>query len=141
MQSTPKLEVVQQQPKSKGFRRPILEILEDLQKPIPARFIKSKVLKGNKIEFVPWYNLVRLLDFYCPGWDWQVKTHYCGDRTVVEGSLIIKASEGDFCRQSTGTELSDCDNYGDPTSNSEAMSLRAVVPSSDLDSAYGSGND
>lgn len=124
MQSTqPALKVVQP-PKSKAFRRPILEILEDLQKPVPERFIKFKTLKGNKISFVPWYNLVKLVDFYAPGFDWQVKTSYCGDRTVVEGSLTLKAAEGDFTRQATGTELSDCDNYGDPTSNSEAMALR-----------------
>lgn len=121
--TTPALAVVEQ-PKNKGFRRPILEILEDLQKPVPERFIKFKVLKGNKIKFVPWYNLIRLLDYYAPGFDWQVKTQYCGDRTVVEGSLTIKAAEGEFTRQATGTEMSDCDNYGDPSSNSEAMSLR-----------------
>ena len=126
MQSTstsPALTVVEQA-KNKGFRRPILEILEDLQRPVPARLVKSKAIKGKKIDYIPWYTLVRLLDFYTPGWDWQVKTHYCGERTVVEGSLTIKAAEGDFNRQATGTELSDCDNYGDPTSNSEAMALR-----------------
>jgi hypothetical protein len=41
--------------KSKGYQRPILEILADLQKPIPKRFIKSKTLKGQRIDFVSWY--------------------------------------------------------------------------------------
>ena len=115
---------VVEKPKTKGFRRPFLEILSDLQKPVPVRLIKTKVIKGTKIHYLPWPTLVRLLDYYCPGFDWQVTTHYHGDRVVVEGSLTIKAEEGDFTRQSTGTEHSDVDNYGDPTSNSEAMALR-----------------
>lgn len=122
-QLPPLLEVVQK-PTSKGFRRPILEILEDLQRPIPQRFIKTKSLKGNKISYVPWCTLVRLLDFYTPGWDWEVTTQYHGSRTVVEGKLTIKAAEGDFIRCATGIEFSDVDNYGDPTSNAEAMALR-----------------
>jgi hypothetical protein len=123
MHSTPpQLEVVQ--PKSKGFRRSILEILEDLQKPIPARFIKTKVLKGNKIQYVPWYTLNRLLDYYCPGWDWEVQSHSDGNRVCVEGRLTLKASEGDFTRSATGNEDSEVESFGDAYSNSEAMSFR-----------------
>jgi hypothetical protein len=32
-----------QKPQHKGFRRPILEILEDLKKPVEKRFIKFKI--------------------------------------------------------------------------------------------------
>lgn len=38
--------------KTKDYRCSILEILADFQKPIPRRFIKTKVLKGQCIEFV-----------------------------------------------------------------------------------------
>ncbi len=31
----------------KEFRRPLLEILEDLRQPIPKRFIKTKTIKGK----------------------------------------------------------------------------------------------
>lgn len=110
--------------KSKGFRRSILEILADFQKPIPDRFIKTKVLKGQKIPFVSWYSYIKLLDFYAPGFNWQVRTHHNGDRTVVEGRLTILALEGDFFRESTGTEDNDLESWGDPSSNAEAMALR-----------------
>ncbi len=43
------------------FRRPIVKILEDLSKPIPQRFIKYKLIKGNRIEFVRWTDLARLI--------------------------------------------------------------------------------
>jgi hypothetical protein len=110
--------------KTKGFRRSILEILTDFQHPIPDRFIKTKTLKGNKIRYVPWHCYIRLLEYYAPGFDWEVRTHVAGDRTVVEGRLTIRAMEGDFTREATGTEDNEVDSYGDPSSNAEAMALR-----------------
>jgi hypothetical protein len=65
--------------KSKGYQRSILEILADLQKPIPKRFIKSKTLKGQRIDFVSWYSYIRLLEYYAPGFSWEVRTHYNGE--------------------------------------------------------------
>ncbi len=109
---------------SKGYRRPILEILVDLQKPIPKRFIKSKTLKGQRIDFVSWYSYIRLLEFYAPGFSWEVRTHYNGDRTVIEGRLTLRAAEGNFVREATGTEDNEIDSWGDPSSNAEAMALR-----------------
>jgi hypothetical protein len=53
-----------------------------------------------------------------------VRTHYNGDRTVVEGRLTIRAAEGNFIREATGTEDNEIDSWGDPSSNAEAMSLR-----------------
>jgi hypothetical protein len=110
--------------KSKGYQRPILEILADLQKPIPKRFIKSKTLKGQRIDFVSWYSYIRVLEFYAPGFSWEVRTHYHGDRTVVEGRLTLHAAEGCFVREATGTEDNEIDSWGDPSSNAEAMALR-----------------
>ena len=106
------------------FRRSINEILNDFLVPIPPRLIKHKVIQGHKISFVSWYVYIRLLELYAPGFDWQVRTLYCGNRTVVEGKLTIRAAEGDFTREATGTEFSEVDSYGDPTSNAEAMALR-----------------
>ncbi|MCG9893584.1 MAG: hypothetical protein MH252_21240 [Thermosynechococcaceae cyanobacterium MS004] len=110
--------------RTKGFRRSILEILKDFREPIPERFIKTKILKGNKIYFVPWYNYIKLLEYFAPGFQWEVRTHYNGDRTVVEGKLTVLALEGDFVREATGTEENDIDAWGDPSSNAEAMALR-----------------
>lgn len=67
---------------------------------------------------------IRLLEYYAPGYDWEVRVQYLGERTVVEGKLTIKAAEGEFIREATGQEDSEVDGYGDPVSNAEASALR-----------------
>ena len=108
----------------KEFRRPITDILTDLRKPISPRFIKQRTFKGNRIDFVSWYDLNRLMDFYCPGWEFSLNTSFDGSKVCVIGSLTIKAYEGDFTRSATGNENSDLDTYGDPYSNAEAQAFR-----------------
>jgi hypothetical protein len=46
------------------------------------------------------------------------------DRTVVEGRLTLRAAEGNFTREATGTEDNEIDSWGDPSSNAQAMALR-----------------
>ena len=77
----------------KEFRRPILSILSDLRKPIPPRFIKHKTIKGQKIAYVPWFTLTRLLDYFCPAWDWEISTNFDGNQVCVMGKLTLKAAE------------------------------------------------
>jgi hypothetical protein len=111
-------------PQHKAFRRPILEILEDLKKPVDKRFIKTKVLKGNQIHYISWYTLTRLLDYHAPGWDWKITTSFDGSRVCVMGELTVKAFEGDFTRSATGNEFSEVEHFGDTYSNAEAMAFR-----------------
>lgn len=111
-------------PHHKDFRRPILEILEDLKKPVHNRFIKTKVLKGNDIAYIPWYTLTRLMDYYAPGWDWKVTVTFDGNRVCVMGELTVKAIEGDFTRSATGNEFAEVEHFGDAYSNAEAMAFR-----------------
>ncbi|MGL5944235.1 MAG: hypothetical protein ACRC2S_28470 [Waterburya sp.] len=98
--------------------------MTDLRKPIQPRFIKSKSIKGKRIDFVSWYELNKLMDFYCPGWEWNINTSFDGTKVCVIGALTIKAQEGDFTRSATGNENSDLDAYGDPYSNAEAQAFR-----------------
>ena len=77
----------------KEFRRPILDILEDLKKPVHPRFIKHKVIKGQKIEYIPWHTLTRLLDYYAPGWSWKITTSFDSNRVcwqTCSGSMFIR---------------------------------------------------
>ena len=108
----------------KDFRRPLVEILTDLRKPIAPRFLKHKMVGGRKITFVSWYQLNRLMDFYAPGWELELNTSFDGTKVCVIGQLTIKAQEGDFTRSATGNENSDLDSYGDPYSNAEAQAFR-----------------
>lgn len=112
------------------MRRALKEILADFEKPIEPEYISKKPTfsKGQEkgsVNFVAWYNLCRLLNQHTNGyWEWKVRTQFLGDRTVVEGSLTIHGTDGSLVREATGNESNDCDSYGDPTSNSEAMALR-----------------
>ena len=47
-----------------------------------------------------------------------------GDRFYVVGRLTFTCSDGVFYQEATGTERLDCSNYGDPSSNAEAMAFR-----------------
>lgn len=106
------------------------EILAELAKPVPENLISSKSTyqKGKasgSARYIAWPALIRLLDVRTGGfWEWKIRTIYAGDRFVVEGSLTIYGNDGSLTREATGTELSDVDSYGDPTSNAEAMALR-----------------
>lgn len=110
--------------KSKPFRRPLLEITEDLSKPIPSRFIKTRSIKGKSLKYVSWHQLNKLMDYFTPGWEWRITTSFDGTKVCVVGALTIKAEEGDFTRSATGNENSDVDAYGDPYSNAEAQAFR-----------------
>jgi hypothetical protein len=115
------------------FRRSIIDILEDFSKPIPARFLKKKpvfsrrngrLVKSGEVDYIPWSTYIRLLEFYAPGYNWEIRVQYLGDRTVIEGKLTIKAEEGDFIREATGQEENEVDSFGDPVSNAESSALR-----------------
>ncbi len=108
----------------KRFKRPILEILDDLRTPIPARFIKQKVIKGNRIDFVRWTDLAKLMDYYAPGYEWRISTNFDGTQVCVHGELTIHAAEGSFTRSAVGDEHSDLDSYGSSFTNAEAQSFR-----------------
>lgn len=112
---------------TKEFRRPINDILEDFSRPIPQRFISTRMQSGARIQYISWVNVTKLLEFFAPGFDWKIEIHYGGDRLYVVGTLVIRAAEGDFTRQATGNESSDLDKFGDPSSNAEAMALRRAA--------------
>lgn len=46
------------------------------------------------------------------------------ERLFLVGRLTIKAEDGILKQEATGTELLKCNNYGDPSSNAEAMCMR-----------------
>jgi hypothetical protein len=110
----------------------LAEILENLRQPIAPQFISQKKTFKNKkptgsVDFVAWYDLADLLDDLCGlgGWEWLIiDTQQIGDRLTLTGSLTIHGDDRSLTRQATGTEDIDCNSYGDPSSNAEAMALR-----------------
>ena len=128
MQSSPQLPnltVVEDKPLHLQYARPLNEILTDLSKPVPKRFLAQRKQGGTTLTYIPWHHVNRLLDFYSPGWEGAVtKIITTSDRVFVVYKLTIHAEEGAFSREATGTELLNCSSYGDPTSNAESMAFR-----------------
>ena len=129
-----KVSSINNRPLSKKFRRSIADILADFSKPIPARLVSKKpvfsrqngkLTKTGGVEYVSWSNYIKLLDYFAPGFDWEIRTHYLHNQiVVVEGRLTIKAEEGDFIREATGYEEIGNDGYGNAVNNAEASALR-----------------
>lgn len=145
MQSTtPQLQAVEQLDPTKlewykGFRRPITEILADLSKPIPSKYLATRKQAGTTLTYLPWHICCKLLDRCCPGWDYSITNiHTTSDRIFITARLTIRAEEGDISREATGTEVLKEEYfdkvsqttkirelaYGDCSSNSESMALR-----------------
>ena len=113
-----------QSAKPKAYKRPLAEIMADLTHPVPKRLIKTKTIKGNRIEFVPWFNYVKLLNHYCPGWEIESQIGQSGGKTTVTAKLTIHAQECSVTRTGVGIEDTDLDKFGDAVSNANAQALR-----------------
>jgi hypothetical protein len=112
--------------------RPIAEILADFRKPIDPKVIAQLPIfsKGEQVGSVPyihWYDLIDVLNFYAPGWSWEVRTQFLPDRCVIEGRLTIRAQEGEFPMEAVGVEMLDSNGYGDPVYSAEASALRRAM--------------
>ena len=112
----------------KGFRRPITDVLADLAKPIPPRYLATRKQGGTILTYLPWHTCCKLLDRCAPGWDYSISNvHTTSDRIFITVRLTIRAEEGDISRDATGTELLNCGSYGDPSSNAEGMATRRAA--------------
>lgn len=111
------------------YGRPINDIIADLSKPIPDSMLSHKRQGGNDITFIPWYNATRLLDWYAPGWAYEItQIQEVGEKQVaIFVRLTIPAAEGLIHRDATGIEDDTVKGYGDPTSNAESMALRRAA--------------
>ena len=120
---------VKQQPEA--GTKTIAEIIRDLAKPIRKDHLETKNLKGTDITFLPWYRACDYLDYYAPGWNYEVtrcETH--GVMLLITVRLSIPALDGLYWREATGNEEIPQDPaarkklFGDEYSNAESMALR-----------------
>ncbi len=106
------------------------QIMENLHQPIPSVLIASKSIKGNKIDFVPWYDICDLLDERCGygAWEWRIENvAVVKEQLSLVGSLTIHGDDRTMTMMATGIEDINCSSYGDPSSNAEAMALRRAA--------------
>jgi hypothetical protein len=103
------------------------DILTALKQPVPSEFISQKSIKGNELDFISWYHYCDLLDDRAGlgNWQWQItNTTISNNRIFLTGKLTIIGDDRAVSMDATGTEILDCNSYGDPSSNAEAMALR-----------------
>ncbi len=121
-------------------RRPIAEIIADLSKPIPNKYLAQRKQGGAQLTYLPWFRCVTLLD-RCTGghWDYVITNiHTTSERLILTARITIHAAEGSFTREATGTETLKEEYfdkttqskqirewaYGDTSSKAESMALR-----------------
>ena len=123
------------------------EIIHNLKQPIPTELISTRELKGKVIPYIKWANLTDLLDERAGegNWSWEIVettitpctiqrqsttkegyiyTHSYGSRIILKGRLTLFGDDRILTMDSTGQEELTTADYGDPSSNAEAMSLR-----------------
>ncbi len=126
----------------KEYRRPINEIVADLSKEIPSKYLKQLTSSKGGGNYLPWHTCCILLDRCAPGWQYSItQVNFSSDRIYLTVRLTIPAAEGDFSRDATGTEELKQEtwdkelqtfhkkelSYGDPSSNAESMALRRAA--------------
>jgi len=108
----------------------LLEMLEALRKPVERSRISFKTLKGNRIEYIAWYDLCDILDerLGLESWSWEVgDVQQVGNYLTLVGTLTLNGEDTRLTREATGIEPLDTTPYGDPSSNAEAMALRRAA--------------
>ena len=104
----------------------IMQIQEELGKRYPERE-KSKNLKGNRISYIPWFEVISIVNAVTEGhYDYRIvhAGHSSAGKYEMTVGVTIYASDGTYYREGTGTEDSSTDNYGDYQSIAESMALR-----------------
>jgi hypothetical protein len=103
-------------------------IIGELSKEIPARLLSKKKVSNQDIYFLSWYNAVKFLDLYAPGWSYEVRNVVgIGGKLVVIARISIPCAEGIVYREATGQEDEEVSSWGDSSSNAESMALRRAA--------------
>jgi hypothetical protein len=117
-------------------RRPLEDILEDMQQPIRKRHLEDKPDgNGGTLTYCPWYRVARYVEHYTGGhWSKDLDVWTTDRRIFVRVTVTIDAADATVSRSATGTELLyEVDEetgevkeiaYGDPSSNAESMAFR-----------------
>ena len=129
MQSTPptaKLKVLETPPQLKPYGRPLAEIIADLSKPLPARFLSHRKQGGKQLTYISWHHANRLMDYFTGGgWEGYVSnTHTTPDEVYITYRVTIHAAEGHISREATGSEKLANNAWGEAIAKSESQAFR-----------------
>ena len=108
--------------------RSIREIVKDLQKPVAKRHLRTRKQGGKELTYISWYDAVKYLDHYAPGWNYEVRSmNSVGGKLILTIRLSVPCLEGVVYREATGQEEEETTSYGDSSSNAESMALRRAA--------------
>lgn len=108
--------------------RSIREIVKDLSKPVAKRHLRTRKQGGKELTYISWYDAVKYLDHYAPGWNYEVRSmNSVGGKLILTIRLSVPCLEGIVYREATGQEEEETTSYGDSSSNAESMALRRAA--------------
>ncbi|HLM00646.1 MAG TPA: Rad52/Rad22 family DNA repair protein [Pyrinomonadaceae bacterium] len=108
--------------------RSIRDIVKDLSKPVAKRHLRTRKQGGKELTYISWYDAVKYLDHYAPGWCYEVRSmNSVGGKLILTIRLSIPCLEGVVYREATGQEEEETNSYGDSSSNAESMALRRAA--------------
>ena len=108
--------------------RSIRDIVKDLSKPVAKRHLRTRKQGGKQIEYISWYDAVKYLDHYAPGWCYEIRrVDSIAGKLILTIRLSVPCLEGVVYCEATGQEDEMHDSYGDSSSNSESMALRRAA--------------
>ncbi|HKC87018.1 MAG TPA: Rad52/Rad22 family DNA repair protein [Blastocatellia bacterium] len=109
--------------------RSIKDIVADLSKPVNPKRLKQRQQGGRTLDYLPWYQAVRYLDNYAPGWRYEIRSvNQIGDNLVMTVRITIPCLEGEVWREASALEkIEDAKRYGDAATNAESAALRRAA--------------
>lgn len=125
MSQQPGLTIVEPSP-LKPYGRPLAEILADLARPLPNRFLSQRRQGGQQIPYLTWYHANKLMDYFTGGgWEGSVvNLHAQSNDVFVVYRITIHAQEGAFGREATGSERLDNNSWGEAIAKAESQAFR-----------------
>lgn len=108
--------------------RSIRAIIADLSKPVNPQRLKQRQQGGRTLDYLPWYQAVRYLDKYAPGWSYEIRSvSTVGESLVMTVRISIPCSEGLIFREASALEPLKGSGYGDAATNAESAALRRAA--------------
>jgi hypothetical protein len=108
--------------------RSITEIIADLKRPVAQKHLRTRKQGGKTLTYVAWFDAVRYLDHYAPGWSYEIRAVYqTGDNLVMTVRISIPCAEGIVYREASALEPLNGTGYGDAATNAESAALRRAA--------------
>jgi hypothetical protein len=108
--------------------RSITQVIADLSRPVNPQRLKQRTQGGRTLDYLPWYQAVRYLDRYAPGWRYEIRSvTEIGESLVMTVRITIPCAEGEVWREASALEPLKGSGYGDAATNAESAALRRAA--------------